>query len=205
MTTVIPWDELEQWSPRLFMLAAVFLFVGAANNGLAFLVDAYGFDQWRALILELGRLAALLGTAGLSVQVMNRSPHLGALCRGTATLAVIFVTALVALATLTAAGVLADPVAFIGLGAYVLSVSAFLVAGIGELRTGAHSRRVGVLLLTNVVALLVVFFGRLFVPLGLVATVVPAIQVPIYVSVGYYTRVWRATTGQTVPAVDATP
>jgi len=60
-------------------------------------------------------------------------------------------------------------------------------------------------LLANVGALLVVFFGRLFVPLGLVATVMPAIQVLLYLSVGYTLRAQSVTSRQTAPAAETTP
>lgn len=202
MTSKHQWEKLAQWSPQLFILAAVFLFIGAANSGLAFLSDAYPYDEWHGIVLEFGRLAALLGTAGLSVQVVERNARLGKLNRAVASLAVVFVTALIVLATLAAAGVFANPPGIIGLVAYVLSVSTFLVTGIGVIRTGAHSRWVGRLLLVNVVALLVVFFGRLFVPLGLVATVIPAIQVLLYFSVGHYLKVESATSRQAAPATD---
>lgn len=199
------WNKLEQWSPQLFVLAAVFLLVGAVSSGFAFLSDGYAFNDWLAIVSEFGRLAALLGTAGLSVQVVNRNAQLGNLGRAVASLAVVFVTVLIAMATLDAAGVLADPILIIGLIAYVLSVSTFLVVGIGVVRTGAHSRRIGALLLVNVVALLVVFFGRFVLPLNLVATVILGIQVLLYLSVGYNLWGRRVTTQQTAPTTDTTP
>ena len=199
------WKHLEGWSPRLFILAAVFLLVGAANSGLAFFVDSYTFNEWLGVVLELGRLAALLGTAGLSVGVVNRSVRLGYLTRAVASLAVVFVTALTAMATLTVAGILADPIGIVGLFAYVLSVSAFLVVGVGVVRTGAYSRRIGGLLLVNVVTLLIVFFGRSVVPLGLVATVVPGIQLLLYLSVGYTLRGWSVTAQVAAPTTDTSP
>ena len=193
------WKRLEEWSPRSFILAAVFLLVGAANSGLAFFVDSYTFNEWLGIVLELGRLAALLGTAGLSVVVVNRSVRLGYLTRAVASLAVVFVTALTAMATLTVAGVLADPIGVVGLLAYVLSVSAFLVVGVGVVRTGAYSRRIGGLLLVNVVALLIVFFERVFIPLGLVATVVPALQILLYLGVAYDSGRWAWGSGSRRP------
>ena len=199
------WKHLEGWSPQLFILAAVFLLVGAANSGLAFLIDSYTFNGWLGVVLELGRLAALLGTAGLSVGVLNRSIRLGYLTRTVASLAVVFVTALTTMAALTVAGALAEPIGIVGLFAYVLSVSAFLVVGVGVVRTGAYSQRIGGLLLVNVVALLIVFFGRVFVPLGLVATVVPALQVLLYLSVGYTLRSWSVTAQVAAPTTDTSP
>ena len=196
------WATLEEWCPRLFILAGVFLLVGAANNGLAFMTDGHPFDEWLGIVLELGRLAALLGTTGVSIEVVRRNSWVGNLNRAVASLAVVSITVLIALASLDVAGVLADPIAIVGLVAYVLSVSTFLVVGIGVIQTDAHSRRIGGLLLVNVVALLTVFFGRLFVPLGLVATVVPVCQSILYLGIGHNLRNLSVTTRQTTSAMD---
>ena len=198
----IVWATLEEWCPRLFILAGVFLLVGAANNGLAFMTDGHPFDEWLGIVLELGRLAALLGTAGVSIEVVRRNSWVGNLNRAVASLAVVSIIVLIALASLDVAGVLADPIGIVGLVAYVLSVSTFLVVGIGVIQTNAHSRRIGGLLLGNVVALLTVFFGRLFVPLGLVATVVPVCQSILYLGIGHNLRNLSVTTRQTTSAMD---
>lgn len=205
ITTMRQWNRLADWSPWLFVLAALFLFVGAANSGLAYLLDGYVFDRWYGLVLELGRLAALLGTAGVTVEVVDRNARLGNLGRGVSSLAVVAVSFLLALATLEVVGVLADPIGLIGLLAYVLSVSAFLVGGVGVLLTGGHSRSIGALLLSTVAALLVVFFGRLFVPLNLLAAVVPGIQVLVYLGIGYELRAGSSASTQSAPASSATP
>jgi hypothetical protein len=189
----------------LFVVAGVFLVVGAANSGVAFVSESYAFDEWLGIVLELGRVAALLGTAGLSVQVATENARLGTLNRAVASLGVVFVSALIAQATLESAGVIAESGGLVGLAAYVLSVTTFLAVGIGVLWTGAYSRLIGGLLLVNVVALLVVFFGRRFVPLGLLATVVPGIQVLLYLSLGYELRGQTVPTRQPAPATDATP
>lgn len=199
------WTTLERWSPRLFVLAGAFLLVGAANSGLAFAFESYAFDAWGAIVLEFGRIAALLGMAGLTVEVMARDGRLGYLTRGVTVLAAGFVALLTAWAALSAAGLTGDPVAVVGLPAYVLSVGSFLLAGGAVVRTDAYARRVGWLLLVNVVALLVVFFGRLVVPLGLVATVVPALQVLLYGSVGYTLHAGVTVSTESTPATKPTP
>lgn len=189
----------------MFVLAAIFLFVGTVNRGLTFLIDGYTFNEWHGIVLELGRLAALLGTAGLSIEVVQRNTRWGNLNLAVSSLAVVFVTILIALATMKAAGVLAESIDIVGIVAYILSVSTFLTVGIGIVQTGAHSRRIGGLLLVNVFALLVVFFGRLFVPQGLVATVVPGIQILLYLSVGYTLRDQRLRAPWTAPVTDTSP
>lgn len=193
------WERLEQWSPRLFFLAGAFLLVAASESGLALLVESYTHNTWLGIVLELGRLTALLGTAGLSAGLVDRTGRFGKLGRAVATLAVALVVVLIGLATLKKAGFLANPIGVVGIVTYGLSVGTFALFGAGILRTGAYSTRVGSLLLVNVVALLVVFFGRLVVPLELLATVVPATQVLLYFGVGHRLRI------EHVPAPGTTP
>jgi putative Mn2+ efflux pump MntP len=181
------------------------LVVGAVNSGLAFLPNGYSFNEWLGLVLELGRLAALLGAAGLSVQIVKRRPWIGNVTRVIASLAVVFVAALIGLATLETAGILTDPIGVIGLVAYILSVSTFLVVGAAVVWTGSHSRLVGGLLLVNVVALLVVFFGRLLVPLNLLAAVVPVGQVLLYLGISRDLRSRETLASHRTPATDTTP
>jgi len=187
------------------VLAGAFLLGGAVTNGLAFAFESYAFDAWGAIVLEFGRIAALLGTAGLTVEVMARDSRLGAVTRVVTALAVGFVSVLTAWAALSMAGVAGEPIAVVGLPAYVLSVGSFLLVGAAIVRTDAYGRHVGWLLVVNVGALLVVFFGRLVVPLGLVATVVPAAQVLLYASVGYSLQAGVETAVDAVPATNPTP
>lgn len=199
------WASLEQWSPRLFVLAGVFLLVGATNSGLAFVFDSYAVDAWGTIVLEFGRIAALLGTAGLTVEVMARDGRLGYPMRIVTALAVGFVTVLTGWASLSVAGVAGDPAAFLGLPAYLLSVGSFLLAGAAVVRTEAYARWVGWLLLVNVLALFVVFFGRLVLPLGLVATVIPACQVLLYGSIGYSLHASVEMRTESAPSSKPTP
>lgn len=205
LSTTNQWRGLERWSPRLFVLAAGCLLVGAANSGFAFASDGYAFNDWLGIVLEFGRLAALLGTVGVSVAVVRRRERLGRFTRAVATLAAVLIGVLIAMATLTAVGVLAEPVGIVGLVAYLLSVGAFLAVGLAVLATGAHAQVVGGLLLVNVAALLVVFFGRLVVPLELLAAVVPTIQAFLYSGVGYTLRGTSAVTQEPTPATETTP
>lgn len=199
------WASLEGWSPRLFVLAACFLLVGATNSGLAFVFEGYAFEAWGAIVLEFGRIAALLGTAGLTAGVLARHADLGRAARVVTALAVGFVAVLTGWAALSVAGVWGDPAPFVGLPAYLLSVGSFLLVGAAIVRTNAYARRVGWLLLANVAALFVVFFGRLVVPLDLVATVVPAVQVLLYGSVGYTLHASAVPTTETATASQPTP
>jgi len=199
------WKRLERYSPRLFVLAGAFLLVGATNSGLAVAFESYAFDEWGAIVLEVGRIAALLGTAGLTVGVRAHDTRLGSLTRGVTALSVGFVTVLTAWAALSVAGPVGEPVALVGLPAWVLSVSSFLLVGAAVLRTDAYARRVGWLLGANVAALFVVFFGRLVVPLALVATLVPALQVLLYGGVASTLRSHAAVAAEATPTTRPTP
>ena len=42
------WSAIEEWSPRLFVVAGVSLVVGAANSGVAFVSESYAFGEWLA-------------------------------------------------------------------------------------------------------------------------------------------------------------
>lgn len=196
--------SLEVRRAGLFALAGLFLLVGAANGGLAVLGYDHTFNEWVALTLELGRLAALLGVAGLSVALTRAAGRLGRLCQGVTTLAIGFTVALIAVAALRAAGVPTTPLPAIGLLTFVLSVTTFALCGSVILLTGRTNGLTGWLLLANSGALLVVFFGRLVVPLWLVATVVPAVQVLLYLAIGYQLRLGGSPLGLQTPVTDST-
>ena len=54
----------------------------------------------------------------------------------------------------------------------------------------------------RLVSLLIVFFGRVFVPLGLVATVVPTLVVLLYLGVAYDLRALGVGVGQPTTTTD---
>lgn len=198
------WVAIERWSPSLFLIAGLFLFIGASTSGVALLMEARQFDNWLGITLEFGRLAALLGTAGLSVQIGRQHKRLGQLSRGVAVLAAVFTVGLIASAILTAAGILSSSSPALGLSTYVLSVTAFLLYGVVIIRTGSYPTTIGALLLVNVAALMTVFFGRLILPMGLLAAVIPSIQFLLYSVLGYRLRIEQASTRQPAPVTETT-
>lgn len=203
-TSVLRWDSIERWSPRLFLLAGTFLVIAAVMSGMAFLGHGQLFDDWLILPLELGRLAALTGTFGLSVQLGRHNTGLGKLGGAVAMLAIGLVVALTASALLTTTGLLSVSTPALGVAAFVLSVGTFLLYGFGILRTRSHRTLVGRLLVVNAVALLVVFFGRVLLPLGLLSTVVPGAQALVYVTIGHALRSQHLPTQQSTATPDTT-
>ena len=58
------WDSLEQWTPRLFLLAGVILIVASANYAVPVLLEGVEFNSWIGLTVVVGRWVSLLGVAG---------------------------------------------------------------------------------------------------------------------------------------------
>lgn len=198
-------ETLEQWSPRLFVLAGVFLLIAASNRGVAFLVEDVTFNYWVGLAGSFGRLAALIATGGLALQIGKRNARLGKLSRAVAGIAVVFTVGLSSLAILENAGFTHAIIALFGLGTFVLSFITFALFGVAIIRTGAHSRLIGSLLLVVAFSLLVVFIGQTVVPEGLVGTVVEGILFALYLSIGYRLQTEKIPSQGTEPVTDTTP
>lgn len=198
------WAVLERWSPRFFLLAGMFLFVAGVMSGMAFLGHGPLYDAWLVVPLELGRVAALAGTLGLSTKLHEHDARLGRLGRAVAALTIGLTVVLTASAILYRTGLLSAPIPAIGIASFVLSVATFLLYGLGVLRTRSHSTLIGRLLIVNVIALLVVFFGRILLPLGLLATVIPGAQVLIYVAISRRLRSQHVTARHSPATPDTT-
>lgn len=179
------WESLETWMPHLFLVAGVFSLVAAANYGVASLFDSISFNSWVGLTVLLARVASLLGVAGLSVRILDRSSKVGKLSRGVVVVALLFTIALLTSAVLKNLG--ADPplTAVLGLGTVVLSLVTYSLFGATILRTDAHATLVGVLLVGATVALLFGLLGRAFLPIGVVGTVAELLLGVTHVGIGY--------------------
>lgn len=182
------WNPLKQWSPRLFLLGGVFILVFALHNGMVYLTDAT-FQDWVYPSVLLGRLAVLLGIAGLSVQIANRNPRVGKLGRVVVAVAVGFTIGLLVLGPLEMAGVFSTPlIGMVGLGTVVLSVITYALFGVAILRTRAYSPQIGGLLLAAAVALLALFVGLMVLPTRLAGAVGEGALFVLFVSIGYRLR-----------------
>jgi len=167
--------SLERWGPHLFSLGAVLELVFALNNGLAFLLDGFSFVDWLYPTVLLGRAAVLLGIAGLSVRVTDRSPRIGKWSRIVLAVAFVFTLGLLSLSLLEIAGVTIPwdtPIfAVLGLGTVALTVITFALFGVLILRSGAFSTATGGLLLAAAVTVVGVFVGLNVLPSRLVGGV----------------------------------
>lgn len=198
------WRSLEQWSPNLFLLGGVFLLIAAANRGIAFLLESYAFNDWVGLAVVLGRGAVLLGILGLSVRITESNPRSGKWTLRVATLAIVFATGLLVLAILDNTGFTTEIIAVFGLGTFLLSLIAFIVAGVSIVRTGAYSKLIGYLLLVSAVALLVVFFGQMLVTEEIIGTVIEATLFLLYLGIGYLLRTQSSPATRTATTDSAT-
>lgn len=185
-------DALETWSSPLFVLAGFMLLIAAANRGLPLVIDTYTFNDWIGLTVVLGRLAALLGTLGLSGALVRRTAKLGKRSRQIAVLANVFAVGLLVMAVLENAGVSSMIIAVFGFGTFLLSLLTFSLFGVGILRTKAYANSVGILLLIVAVSLLVVFFGQQLFAEEVVGTVIEALLFVLYVVIGLLLRTHSA-------------
>lgn len=197
------WASLERWSPRLFLVGAVFILVFALHNAQVFLTDAT-FEQWLYPTVLLGRIAVFLGIVGLSVEVADRSPRLGRVGRALAVLAIVSATGLLALGILDQMGYGTDVIAVFGLGTVALTVLTYVLFGVAILRTGAYSPVIGALLLVAIVPILAVLFGRFVLPVRLLGAVSEIALFAIFVVVGYTLRAEFGPTDRAEPAGDTT-
>jgi hypothetical protein len=181
-------QTLEAWSPRLFFVGGVFEFVFATNNGLAFMIDGFSFIDWLYPTVLLGRAVALLGIAGLSVQIVNQTPRLGKWSQRVLAVAFFFTVGLLSLSVLTIAGITTPIIAVFGIGTVVLTFITYLLFGVVILRTGAFSTRVGSLLVAAAVTLLGTFVGLSFLPTRLVGGIGEGLLFLLFLATWYSLR-----------------
>lgn len=180
-----PWTVLESWMPHLFLLAGAFSLVAAANYGVAWAFDAVSFDDWVGLTVLLARVSSLLGVAGLSVRIVDRRQRVGRVSRAVVVLALLFTVSLATAAVGENLGGEPPFMPVLGLGTVALSLLTYSLFGGAILRTGAHPRLLGVLLLGATVALLFGLFGRVALPIGVVGTIAELCLVATHVGIGY--------------------
>lgn len=154
------WETIETWSVLLFLVGGVLELLFAGINGVAYLTDVFTYQPWIGLIVLLGRLAFLVGIAGLSVRVATRNPRLGRWGRVVVLLAIGFTSGLVILAALDDFGLFTSPIiAIFGLGSVVSTVVTFALFGVAILRTDAFSPLIGGLLVAAAITLVALFIG----------------------------------------------
>lgn len=186
--------SLERWSPRLFLIGGAFELVFAANNGLAFLLDGFSFVDWLYPTVLLGRVAVLLGIAGVSVRIADRNPRAGRWSRIVLLLALVLTAGLLTLSSLRIVGVTTPVIAVFGLGTVVMTIVTYALFGGLVLRTGVFSTATGGLLLAAAAAVLGVFVGLSVLPTRLVGGVGEGVLFVIFLAI------WRRLGTESTPA-----
>lgn len=154
------WETLEAWSPRLFLAGFALELVFAVTHGVAYLVEGFTFIDWLYPTVLIGRLAVLVGLAGLSVRIASRNDRLGLVSRVVVSAAILFTTGLVILSILQLFEVTTQLIAVFGIGTVVLTLLTFLLYGGIGLATEAYPTVVGGLLLVATLAVLFVLVGQ---------------------------------------------
>lgn len=195
-------------------LGCIFELVFASLTGGAVLLDTFTYSKWLGHTVLFGRLAILLGIAGLSVEIMHRTPRLGKLSRVVVFVAVVFTGGLLALSTLAGVGFTSPTIAVFGfrtvviavvsLGTVVLSAITYALFGIVILRTGAFSTLIGGLLLAATVPLMVRFFGLMALHTRLVLVVREGVLFILFLSIWYLLRAKSKPTDRLGSAPDMT-
>lgn len=159
-------QSLASWTPILFLVGSALELVFALNHGAAYLLETVTFLDWVYPSVLLGRLAVLLGLAGLSVRLTAQHPRLGKVSRIILALAMIFTLVLISLSILNILGIVsftdfvATPLmAVFGIGTVVLTILSFVFFGIVGLRTDAYPAVIGGLMLIATLAILFVLLG----------------------------------------------
>lgn len=199
VTDTGPWNGLENWMPRLFFAAGFLSLVAAANYGVAELFDSISFSSWIGLSVLLARVASLLGVAGLSVHIANRSRKLGKLSQVVVVLALLSTAGLLTTAVLANLGIETQVEAAFGLGTVALSLLTYSLFGAAIVRTGSHARVIGGLLLGAAVALLFGLFGRAALPVGVVGTIAELGLFVTHFAIGHRLRIGAPPEGSAEP------
>lgn len=200
---------LEQKSSTLFLVAGFLLAVFAANTAARVFTDG-GVAQIHGIVGPAGFAVGLAGLLGLYPGIADDGGTLARLAGIVAAIPFVgwFVTAVVGignvLGVLPDASVVLPGVAFVGV--FLTTMLAFILFGVASLRTGAHSRSVGLVLLVPAIP---------FLTLILVVQAIPAVEWGEFVidsghalahlAVGIALRGRLVPRSRTEPAPDATP
>lgn len=196
------WESLETWGPRLFVVGAALELVFATNHGLAYLVDGISFIEWVYPTVLLGRVALLLGVAGLSGQIAVAAPSVAKLCRVVVALAVLFTIGLLSTVLLDLVGITTPIIAVFGFGTVALTILTFLLFGVVILRTGAMPTRIGAILVAMSVTILTLLVGMGMLPTSVVGSIGEGAVAALSLAMWYSLQAAPLATERSEPAAD---
>lgn len=151
------WKSLEQRSAPAFLVAGVLFLIAAANNSIPFFDEGYDPAVISPPLLLIGLLVAFIGAAGLYPKLREQASRLARLGLAVIVLSTVGVIVLFVWGVANLGGMAPEPAPSVALGTLALMIIAFALVGVTVLRTDAYPRRVGILLITEAVALISVF------------------------------------------------
>lgn len=199
------WESLEVWSPRLFLVGFALELVFAVTHGVAYLVEGFTFIDWLYPTVLIGRLAVLVGLAGLSVHIASRNARLGLVSRGIVSAAILFTTGLVILSILQLFEITTQLIAVFGIGTVALTVITFLLYGGIGLTTEAYPAVVGGLLLVAALAVVFVLVGQGAFSTNFRGAVGEGVNAVVFLAIWYRlsTELTATETAETAPGTPA--
>lgn len=148
---------LEKYIPELLIATGVLYVLSAVNTGIVFVNESYNYQTVSSPLLLLGLLASILALIGISSKSVKRSPTISKATGIVAFFAAVVVVLLLVLGIGNALGVVPDTPAPLALVGLVLFVWSFAFAGITVLRASTYGQTVGILLIAESIALVLVF------------------------------------------------
>lgn len=203
------WDSLEDYSSTLFIAAGVVLIVYVGLLGYqAFIDSTMNFhDNEASVVGPAGFCLGAIGLLGLYPAVRDRSPKVAGAGAVVAALGAVgwFVIAASGLADL--AGIEAPAwLQAVGFAAFLEMLVGFPLLGIASLRTDAHSRLLGLLLMAPAIIFgAMIASGALTGGSGMGAVIISSGLTMVHLGVGYLLRAGGAPADHAEPAAETAP
>lgn len=197
------WEAVEQVSPQLFLVGFVFELLFAVTHGAAFLVEGFSFIDWIYPTVIFGRLAVLVGLAGLTARIARGGyDRLRVVSRVIVVLAMISTAGLMILSTLVLFDIGTSIIPVFGISTVVLTLLTFVFFGSVGLATEAYPSMLGGLLLVATAAVLFVLLGQGAFSVNLRGAVGEGVNAVVFLAVWYVLNTESEATAQSAPTQD---
>ena len=156
-------EWLENNVSTLLLVTGILYLLAAFNTAVVFVSEGYNPQALGAILLLVGLLASLLALVGIYSGARSDTPRLAkatGVVAGAAAVLVVVITTLSVGSRLNLLPETPPPVAMVAIILFILS---FLTAGATAIRSGIYPQLVGILLIAEAVALLLVIVVPIFV------------------------------------------
>lgn len=191
---------VEERAPTLFLIAGGLLVILGANQALKTFVGT-SYPVVQNFVGPAGFLVGVIGLFGLYPALADRTPKLARAAAAVATILLAGWVAIIGMSLARAAGIISEsggPLAVVPFVVIASMILTFALFGVTSLRTGAHPRPIGALLLVEAAMfLLLVLNAAPFV-------LIDVGHVLAFVGVGVTLRTGGVPTESGEPATDAT-